>query len=70
LIARVAPRPGERRLGHGSIRTTFDTYGHLFDGHDIEQLDDPAGAIHEALVPKLCPPSALVVLVETTQGAG
>lgn len=32
------------RLGHGSIRTTIDTYGHLFPGHDEEQLDRLAEA--------------------------
>ena len=31
------------RLGHGSIRVTLDTYGHLFDGLDeaaADALDD------------------------------
>ncbi|CAN5743072.1 site-specific integrase [soil metagenome] len=27
------------RLGHASIRTTLDRYGHLFEGHDDELLD-------------------------------
>jgi integrase len=25
-----------RRLGHASIRTTYDVYGHLFEGRDQE----------------------------------
>jgi len=25
-----------RRLGHASIRTTYDVYGHLFEGRDRE----------------------------------
>jgi integrase len=29
----------QERLGHASIRTTLDRYGHLFDGHDAELLD-------------------------------
>jgi integrase len=34
------PEQVKDRLGHGSIRTTFDWYGHLFEGHDDEQLED------------------------------
>ena len=37
------------RLGHGSIRTTLDTYGHLFPGHDDEQLAALGDRIREAL---------------------
>ena len=37
------------RLGHGSIRTTMDTYGHLFPGHDDEQLAALGGMIRAAL---------------------
>jgi integrase len=29
----------QQRLGHASIRTTLDRYGHLFEGHDQELLD-------------------------------
>lgn len=29
----------QERLGHASIRTTLDRYGHLFDGHDAELLE-------------------------------
>lgn len=36
------------RLGHGSIRTTYDTYGHLFPGHDDALLDDLAAIVRDA----------------------
>jgi integrase len=41
LLIRRAWRPEQikERLGHASIRTTFDWYGHLFDRHDTDQLD-------------------------------
>jgi integrase len=29
----------QERLGHASIRTTLDRYGHVFEGHDAELLD-------------------------------
>lgn len=38
----------QERLGHGSIRTTFDRYGHLFDGHDAELLDALDGVARSA----------------------
>lgn len=28
-----------QRLGHASIRTTYDIYGHLFEGRDQEAAD-------------------------------
>lgn len=37
------PKQIQQRLGHSSIRTTLDRYGHLFEGHDarlLEGLDD------------------------------
>jgi integrase len=39
------PKQIQQRLGHASIRTTLDRYGHLFEGHDAElltRLDDLA----------------------------
>lgn len=36
------PKVIQNRLGHSSIKTTLDTYGHLFDGLDeaaAERLD-------------------------------
>jgi len=32
------PKQVQARLGHASIRTTLDSYGHLFDSHDSELL--------------------------------
>lgn len=29
----------QERLGHASITTTLDTYGHLFEGLDAEAAD-------------------------------
>ena len=37
------PKVIHERLGHASIKTTLDTYGHLFDGMDevaAERLDE------------------------------
>lgn len=49
LIAQGAhPKQVQERLGHGSIRTTFDRYGHLFDGHDAELLDALDGVARSA----------------------
>jgi len=28
-----------KRLGHASIRTTYEVYGHLFEGRDREAAD-------------------------------
>ena len=40
LIAEGAhPKVIQERLGHGSIRVTLDTYGHLFDGLDEAAAD-------------------------------
>lgn len=35
----VHPKVLQERLGHGSIRTTLDTYGHLLDGLDEAAAD-------------------------------
>jgi integrase len=37
----------QQRLGHASIRTTLDTYGHLFEGLD-EAAADRLGEAFEA----------------------
>jgi integrase len=34
-----SPKAIQDRLGHASIRTTLDRYGHLFEGHDSELLE-------------------------------
>lgn len=47
------PEQIKDRLGHGSIRTTIDTYGHLYDDHDAVQLDDLAGEIRTATAPSV-----------------
>jgi integrase len=40
LIAEgIHPKVIQERLGHASIRTTLDTYGHLFEGLDGEAAD-------------------------------
>ena len=33
------PKVIQERLGHASIKTTLDTYGHLFDGMDEAAAD-------------------------------
>lgn len=33
------PKQIQDRLGHATIRTTLDRYGHLFEGHDAELLE-------------------------------
>jgi integrase len=41
LIARGwNPKAIQQRLGHSSIRTTLDRYGHLFEDHDAALLED------------------------------
>lgn len=54
LVARGwRPEQIKDRLGHGSIRTTIDTYGHLYDDHDAAQLEDLAGEIRTATAPSV-----------------
>jgi len=36
IAAGEDPYVVSRRLGHASIRTTYDVYGHLFEGRDQE----------------------------------
>lgn len=60
LIAQGAhPKQVQERLGHSTIRVTFDRYGHLFDGHDddlLEGLDVVArGASEISRVSYACP---------------
>jgi len=42
LLFAMGARPEQvkDRLGHASIKTTFDWYGHLFEGHDEALLAD------------------------------
>lgn len=49
LIAQGAhPKAIQARLGHASIRTTLDRYGHLFEGHDAALLESLDGDFREA----------------------
>lgn len=43
------PKQVQARLGHASIRTTLDRYGHLFDNHDAALLDRLDAAYHGSL---------------------
>jgi integrase len=43
------PKVIQARLGHSSIRTTLDTYGHLFDGLDEAAADRLDASYQEAL---------------------
>ncbi|MBA3629267.1 MAG: site-specific integrase [Actinobacteria bacterium] len=44
------PKQIQARLGHASIRTTLDRYGHLFDGHDAALLEGLDATYREAKV--------------------
>lgn len=60
LIAQGAhPKQVQERLGHSTIRVTFDRYGHLFDGHDDDLLEGLDGLARSAsenpLVSYACP---------------
>lgn len=50
-----------KRLGHASIRTTYDVYGHLFEGRDREAADTLAAARAESLAAQPRPKPAPVV---------
>jgi integrase len=64
LIAQDAnPKQIQERLGHASITTTFDLYGHLFDGHDATLIEGLDAAHDDAASPpdnvkRLPPPHA------------
>jgi len=45
IAAGTHPKVIQARLGHASIRTVLDTYGHLFDGFDQSAAD----ALDEAM---------------------
>jgi integrase len=52
LIAQGAnPKQIMERLGHASITTTMDRYGHLFEGHDAELIAGLDAAIAQAAAP-------------------
>jgi len=45
----------QARLGHSTIRTTLDRYGHLFPDHDATLLDGLDATFREARVSNACP---------------
>ncbi len=51
LAQHLASHPNviQARFGHSSIRTTLDTYGHLFDGLDEAAADRLDASYQEAL---------------------
>jgi integrase len=52
LIAQGAhPKAIQERLGHASITTTIDRYGHLFDGHDQSLVEGLDAAHDDAAAP-------------------
>jgi integrase len=67
LIARGwRPEQVKDRLGHGSIRTTFDWYGHLFENHDEALLDELDDAIRGSLVARSRPERGLAVPIHAS----
>ena len=58
------PKVIQHRLGHASIRTTLDTYGHLFEGLDEAAADRLDAAFHAPPVDRtLTGPSASVAVL-------
>ena len=54
LIAEgIHPKVIQERLGHASIKTTLDTYGHLFEGLDAEAADALDDAFQRSHVDRL-----------------
>jgi len=47
------PKVIQQRLGHASIRTTLDTYGHLFEGLDEAAAERLDAAFHELPVDRM-----------------
>jgi integrase len=50
-----------KRLSHASIRTTYDVYGHLFEGRDREAADTLETARAEAVAAQVRPKSGPTV---------
>lgn len=57
------PKVIQQRLGHASIRTTLDTYGHLFEGLDEAAADRLDAAFHELPVDRTLTEPASTVAV-------
>lgn len=49
IAAREDPYVISQRLGHASIRTTYDVYGHLFEGRDRQAADTLQAARNRSL---------------------
>jgi integrase len=49
------PKQVQERLGHASVKTSLDRYGHLFDGHDTELLEGLDSVVRAARVSNSCP---------------
>jgi integrase len=47
------PKVIQQRLGHASIRTTLDTYGHLFEGLDEAAAERLDAAFHKLPVDRM-----------------
>jgi hypothetical protein len=60
IAQNVHPKVIQSRLGHGSIRVTLDTYGHLLPSLD-EDVADGLEAVHLAATSEI-PASATDVL--------
>lgn len=50
-----------KRLGHASIRTTYDVYGHLFEGRDREAADTLEAARAQAVAAQVRPKGGTTV---------
>jgi len=55
IAAGEEPYVISKRLGHASIRTTYDIYGHLFEGRDREAADALETARTEAVAAQVRP---------------
>lgn len=63
------PKQIQARLGHASIRTTLDRYGHLFDGHDTELLKGLDNSYRDSLAASVRPGTASAIPLDPTHGA-
>jgi integrase len=59
----------QMRLGHATIRTTLDRYGHLFDEHDAALLEGLDGVYRASLAALTRPQDGPVLSLDAMQGA-
>jgi integrase len=64
------PKQVQARLGHASIRTTLDRYGHLFEGHDTALLDALDESYREHRADSLRILGGSVLPLDANRGAG